>query len=396
VVLMHYTGEISGKPQQAIQGALDMQHQIDIRRVESANAETNANLIDELKQILQEIQRETAGELQGHGKQVQDTFGMIKGELKELRASIGQLKGELSSTRRATEATSAPVIAASSSGKSNPVAAAPSVGTSESSSSTGNCIPAGSKLTVTDVKDATGKLKFRMAVYKGDFISSEIMEKQFWEIRKPQELADMADGTIPKTGTFLDIGGNIGWYSLMFAAHGYSTVTIEPLPKNLDAIRASICLNPGFSELMQLFPVALSDPTNPDIANHPCRVIGDGWESNWDNGRLQCGPNLKCGPPGSMPPCIMVKPTTLDAVLKEAAVTSLAAVKMDIEGQECNVMKQSDTLFNKLRPPFIQYEGKDGTIAVCMAKILKSHNYNIGTKRGHDGNTVAYPVGDKL
>ena len=72
---------------------------------------------------------------------------------------------------------------------------------------------------MTEVKDTSGKVKFRMAVYKGDHISSEIIEKQFWEIREPQELADLADGTIPKTGTFLDIGGNIGWYSLLFAAN---------------------------------------------------------------------------------------------------------------------------------------------------------------------------------
>jgi FkbM family methyltransferase len=246
---------------------------------------------------------------------------------------------------------------------------------SHTKSEDNHCIPPDSELLKTEVKDASGAVKFHMAVYKGDFISSEIIDKQYWEIREPQDLADLGDGKIPETGTFLDIGGNIGYYSLLFASRGYDVITVEPLPRNIAAINASRCLNPELSARMQLFPVALSNPSDPLIGKQPCRVQGDSWESNWDNGRLQCGPGMRCNPDVLRPPCVDVTPTTLDVVLTDSKALSVDIVKIDIEGQECNVMKQGSSLFSKFQPRFVQFEEKDATTSRCMSSLLRSHHY---------------------
>lgn len=51
---------------------------------------------------------------------------------------------------------------------------------------------------------------------------------------------------------FLDIGGNIGTFSLAAAAHGFSVITFEPMLSNRMAFQLSLCSNPGLEERVTL------------------------------------------------------------------------------------------------------------------------------------------------
>ena len=42
--------------------------------------------------------------------------------------------------------------------------------------------------------------------------------------------------------TFIDIGANLGYYSLLFIASGYKVYAIEPFGANRRALQASLCL----------------------------------------------------------------------------------------------------------------------------------------------------------
>jgi FkbM family methyltransferase len=247
------------------------------------------------------------------------------------------------------------------------------------------CTPASDKMYITSVRDKSGIEKFKMAVYKGDHISDQIAKFNAWEIHKTQELADLADTTLPspEDGAFLDIGGNIGYYSLLFAHSGYDVIYVEPLPRNRAAMEVSLCLNPKFKQKIQVKPLALSDKTAEQRKGQSCIVIGDNWESNWDNGRLQCGSNKKCPNTKGGRPCVSVSTNTLDNVI----VDKIAIVKMDIEGHECAVLKGGMSLLKKRSPKLIQYEGKGQN--GCVSSLLEREGYIIGTKRGHDGNVVA-------
>lgn len=58
---------------------------------------------------------------------------------------------------------------------------------------------------------------------------------------------------------FLDVGGNVGWFSLLAAAHGASKVyTFEPNPTNLLRLCESIILN-GFEDIIQVIPKGASN-----------------------------------------------------------------------------------------------------------------------------------------
>lgn len=55
----------------------------------------------------------------------------------------------------------------------------------------------------------------------------------------------------------MDIGANIGWFTLAAASRGYHVVAFEPFIDNQAAIDKSIIENPGFDNLIVLHKVAL-------------------------------------------------------------------------------------------------------------------------------------------
>jgi len=61
------------------------------------------------------------------------------------------------------------------------------------------------------------------------------------------------------TKTFLDVGANIGYFTLWAAALGHKVIAVEPMKKNIALLRASVCLNgPAFASNIQLYHTAVS------------------------------------------------------------------------------------------------------------------------------------------
>lgn len=58
---------------------------------------------------------------------------------------------------------------------------------------------------------------------------------------------------------FLDIGANIGWYTLAAASLGFKTLAFEPFNENLHYIEQSLLVNEGFSDLVTVYDYALGD-----------------------------------------------------------------------------------------------------------------------------------------
>ena len=81
---------------------------------------------------------------------------------------------------------------------------------------------------------------------------------------------------------FVDIGANIGTFSIAMAMAGYSVIAFESMRINQQALRLSICAN-NIVDRFTVFNVALGkESTNCTIFSHP---------SNTLNGNILCGPN---------------------------------------------------------------------------------------------------------
>jgi FkbM family methyltransferase len=141
-------------------------------------------------------------------------------------------------------------------------------------------------------------------------------------------------------GTFVDIGANIGWFSLLAASLVGPTgrvVAIEPNPRNVALLRQSAKDN-GFDNI-DVVAVALGE-----------RAGAAALETDGSNGRLI----PVDGPPANAVEASFVVATyPLDTVLQEVGAKQVDAIKIDVEGAEPLVIRGATRTISENRPLLI-------------------------------------------
>ena len=97
---------------------------------------------------------------------------------------------------------------------------------------------------------SNGNSTFSIMLYEdNDIVSDNIIQHGTWEANLVTQLSDVykkysKDHNIPLSNlTFVDIGANIGWFSLNMAALGVNVIAFEPMQQNIDLINGSLhCL----------------------------------------------------------------------------------------------------------------------------------------------------------
>lgn len=225
----------------------------------------------------------------------------------------------------------------------------------------------------------------------GDIVSRVIEQSGYWEIKHPQDLAALADQELPGSGTMLDIGAHIGWYSLIFAKFGYNVIAVEPMPTNQKALETSLCLNPDLRDRVQIARFGLGNAAD---TNRTCVITAMDSE-NLGDGSLRCSlepHQLPCNPATASSDCSQVAVKTLDVALAELAPNSIDVVKMDVEDAECKVLEGGQSLFSTYKARFIQAETIAKPVAECFSKEAAKHGYTLGVHHGHDQNRVMTPT----
>jgi len=277
------------------------------------------------------------------------------------------------------------------------------------------CVPSGSGLRIAQVNFTYGdRVSTRlMAVHRrNDWVSDMIAWHGAWEIRGPSEflngLARIARRVrLPRPGgTFLDIGANVGYYTLMFADRGDRVIAIEPMVRNRAAIQTTLCLNPDLRARVRIVAAALG--TSADGSKGVSCVMRPQVQRNRGNGVLECGRNHTCRspePPSAdlltqrtgmsvtlaqwrQLPCEEVPLKPLDAVLAELNPANVNTVKVDIEGQECSALDGGESIFTIYRPRLLVAEWKAAHVASCMRKLAIRHGYVHGEVWGADKNVA--------
>ena len=162
--------------------------------------------------------------------------------------------------------------------------------------------------------------------------------------------------------TFVDIGANVGLYSLYLASCGdVRTLAIEPQPGILERLRFHLAANP--SAKVDVRPVALSDRDGEVML-----VLNDsdsgGTHIDKHDGRTDPGERINV--PG--------KP--LLAVLSEAGITAIDALKIDVEGAEDIVLAPFlRDAPRSLLPSLILIEDTRGFWGLDLFALLRSRGY---------------------
>jgi FkbM family methyltransferase len=140
-------------------------------------------------------------------------------------------------------------------------------------------VPDGAKVIST-----TTDPSFRIAVFASDdIVSAKISQNGVWEAGLlpllRAGLQPHADGT---QASFVDIGANLGIFSLYAAMLGAHVTAIEPMPRNARLIAASACLNNLSATSLSIYNVGLH--TSPG----ECTVVGE--TTNQGDGVMDCSP----------------------------------------------------------------------------------------------------------
>jgi FkbM family methyltransferase len=194
-----------------------------------------------------------------------------------------------------------------------------------------------------------------MAVYdwskKSDFVSFNVCEAGFWDQKDPAEFG--------APGNMLDIGGNMGYFTLALAHSGWNVTTFEPMAPNLAMLNASLCKNPDIARKVKLNQFGLGQ------TNQECKMFAPA--ANIGDGHVQCGDDVAAGftdepgKPNSIDAFDVVEIgkfsiRRLDEVLKEQNISKVDLVKIDVEGYESQVLAGAGNFLTEYKPTRLKIE----------------------------------------
>ena len=209
-------------------------------------------------------------------------------------------------------------------------------------------------------------------VYNDMYISHDLVETGLWEQHVLFDFVDTMQRD-PALGV-IDLGANIGVYTLVGAAMGRRVVAVEPFMANIVRLHAA-SQRAGTSSQITLLHNGVSNCHG----NSTIRPNG----SNQGDVRIQKG----------VSPCVGSCPETISMITLDDIVDLLpfqrAVIKIDIQGYEHLAFQHAQNLLNALFIPCIYMEwtemkkhqnlngtpSKDNFHVIAMLKLLYSYQY---------------------
>lgn len=174
---------------------------------------------------------------------------------------------------------------------------------------------------------------------------------------------------VKKTSTFYDIGANIGYYSLLAAAHNdrIKVVGFEPALGPLHYFKKNVAAN-GYATKIKIEPIALSDGEG-EIEFHETKskkyqylehnLAGDGSAIKDEGGNFITR---------------KVQTLTLDDYVRQSNETNIDLIKMDTEGTEHLILKSAAYVLAEYKPVII-CETLFNTTESQLEEIMVAHGY---------------------
>ena len=175
----------------------------------------------------------------------------------------------------------------------------------------------------------------------------------------------------------IDIGANLGLYSLIAAAMGRKTISVEPLQTNINHFHKSVKMN-TFENKISLLTNAVSNQR--EKVYFKLNPINQG-------GTRMFPKKLSCIDGG----CPFAWSILMDDILPLAIERNItkAIMKIDIEGSEHLALSEASKLFTALKIPYIfmefvfqrgfcgfkQADTRDKRLSNKMFKFLREHGY---------------------
>jgi FkbM family methyltransferase len=172
---------------------------------------------------------------------------------------------------------------------------------------------------------------------------------------------------LPKGGTLVDVGANIGAISIPIAKARPDAriVSVEASPSVFNSLSRNIAAN-GVINITPICQLVGADERSADFYPAPTSHFGMG----------SVGPQF-----GSTP--ISLQQDTLDNILSSRGLPIPDVIKIDVEGAELSVLQGTRRLLSSSNPPVIIFEFCDwaeeriGQRAGCSQDFLLTHGYEL-------------------
>lgn len=177
-------------------------------------------------------------------------------------------------------------------------------------------------------------------------------------------------------GTFVDIGANVGLYTVAVTrATGCRTVAIEPEPNNFARLRANLALNPGLAVTPINCAATPAATTVTLAATKPGERAWTHIAASATEGTAVAG-------------------RPLEEILRTAGVTAVSLIKIDVEGYEPEALAGLDWR-GPLRPRAVLMECSPADAAKLA--LMEGHGYDAATIDGRPcAGLTEFPEGNVL
>lgn len=211
-----------------------------------------------------------------------------------------------------------------------------------------------------------------MLLDPNDLVSQVILKTGTWERDSWQALQKH----LHPGATFVDIGAHIGYYSLKATVPlGPSgrVLAIEPNPETLRKLRANIAASRA--RIITVEPVACSGSESiVELFAGPSTNTGETSLSRAN--ASQDGPSTAT---------YRVRARPLDAIIREAGVSRVDAVKIDVEGAELMVLKGAQDTLDRFHPvvlaEVVESQLREmGASSAELIAFLQAHGYDSGRR----------------
>jgi len=234
----------------------------------------------------------------------------------------------------------------------------------------------------------TGGSDFTMSVHdpEKEVISMEIKKHGCFECNILSSLMSALKNS--KNATLIDIGGNIGMYSLHAASHGRNAIAFEPLQINQEKLCQSTLLNHGFGEKIQIVSRALTnenDLTYVDFnTEYFDRAVFKRNRGQKNYGVMKTGAGLDKKPDGVLGKDYALA-TTIDSMQSLHILPppgSHVVLKVDVEGSECRALSGAAEYLHKLNIEYVALEMTPDRIESCRSSGAWGYIYDLFLDNG--------------
>jgi len=194
-------------------------------------------------------------------------------------------------------------------------------------------------------------------------ISKFIVDSGLWDVHVLKALEHVARDACAKGGEALDVGTNLGFFSMALLAMGCSVKGFEMQPRMAELATLSGCIN-GYSGRFQVTLGAVSD----SHGSHLQRVNATG-------GNLGAVGIVKEGG-------ISVRASRLDVMLD--LETEISVMKLDVEGHEDKALYGMSELFKRKLVKCIIMEFSPNVLGVEAAEKMLQYLHDFGFQEIHE------------